>query len=429
MTAVLCAPMAQLQAAGHAAGLRFDLYGPGVDGIGTAGKHLVRYALTCGLAPTPRAWDFLSIALAVVAADDGVHRDLSPDGWTREIALTVAVSDPAFWTGQRAALENLLAFLSGDRWELRFLAGGALPPVPDDGRAPLDEACVCLLSGGADSLAGAVTLAAQGRRPLVVSQVARGDKKHQIQFARDIGGGLRQFQANHLIKPPDPRESSQRARSIIFIAYGVLAATSLERHREGERTPLYIPENGFISINPPLTALRLGSLSTRTTHPVYLRRLQLVLDAADLRVDLENPFRLMTKGQVLADCPDQDTLRALVFQSTSCGRFARRHQHCGRCVPCLVRRAAVLRWGQVDDTTKGYMYDDLARDDDHHRRFDDVRSVGMAIEAARYQGVARWLGATLDSAELGIEDAAAYEVLVGHGLEELEVFMRRTGAL
>ena len=33
---------------------------------------------------------------------------------------------------------------------------------------------------------------------------------------------------------------------------------------------LYMCENGFISINPPLTDARLGSLSTRTTHPVYL---------------------------------------------------------------------------------------------------------------------------------------------------------------
>lgn len=434
MTTVFCAPLARLQQAGQAEELRFELFGPGVDGIGTAGKNMVRYVHECGLAPTPRAWDFLSIALGVVSADDGVLRGTSPDGWTRELALTVAVSDPAFWASQSAPLQDLLAFLTGDRWELQFAEGGALPPQPDDERVPLDDDCVCLLSGGVDSLTGAITLVAQGRRPLVVSQVALGDKNNQIDFAAGIDGGLRAFQANHLIKPPGsrkelPREGSQRGRSMIFIAYGVLAASSLERHRAGQRTTLFIPENGFISINAPLTPLRLGSLSTRTTHPIYLRRLQRVLDAADLRVDMENPFRLMTKGQVLDACPDQGTLRNLVFRSTSCGRFARRHQHCGRCVPCLVRRAAFLRWGQGDTTLNGYMYNNLAINDHLHRYFDDVRSVGMAIEAVAGQGLERWLGATLDSAELGLADANAYEALVGRGLDELEVFLRQVGAL
>jgi hypothetical protein len=62
-------------------------------------------------------------------------------------------------------------------------------------------------------------------------------------------------------------ERSQRARSIIFFAYGVLAATALKRYHDGQPVTLYVCENGFIAINPSLTTARLGSLSTRTTHP------------------------------------------------------------------------------------------------------------------------------------------------------------------
>ena len=53
-----------------------------------------------GLEPIARAWDLLSIALAVVGTDLRVPRDNSPDGWTRELDLEVAVSDPEFWSSK-----------------------------------------------------------------------------------------------------------------------------------------------------------------------------------------------------------------------------------------------------------------------------------------------------------------------------------------
>lgn len=427
MSNVVCAPLAQLPQAADGEALRFELYGPGQRGIGSAGKSLRRDVVNRGLAPSVRAWDFLSIALSVLAADEGVQRKGSPDGWTRDINLSVAVVDPAFWCGQGAALEGCLAFLTGDRWALRFEAGGAAPPALDAAPAERPEDSVCLLSGGVDSLAGAITLVHRGQHPFVVSQVAKGDKERQLDFAAGIGGGLQGLQANHQVKPPGKGELSQRGRSIIFLAYGVLAATALDRHRAGQRVTLFIPENGFISINPPLTPLRLGSLSTRTTHPVYLQRLQRVLDAADLRVDLKNPFQFMTKGEVLLNCPDQATLTRFVFDATSCGRFGRTYRHCGRCVPCQVRRAAFLKWGQRDRTTNDYRFGDLAINDHDHHLFEDVRSVGMAIEAVRTQGFSKWLGAALNAAELG--DVANYEDLVRRGLSELEAFLRAANAL
>ena len=35
---------------------------------------------------------------------------------------------------------------------------------------------------------------------------------------------------------------------------------------------LAVPENGLIALNVPLDPLRLGALSTRTTHPFYIAR-------------------------------------------------------------------------------------------------------------------------------------------------------------
>ena len=68
-------------------------------------------------------------------------------------------------------------------------------------------------------------------------------------------------------------ESSQRARSIIFIALGLLIANSYN-----QECKLIIPENGFISLNVPLTKTRLGTFSTKTTHPKYIYILNSILD-------------------------------------------------------------------------------------------------------------------------------------------------------
>ncbi|WP_244510583.1 Qat anti-phage system QueC-like protein QatC [Microvirga guangxiensis] len=371
----------------------------------------------------PRAWDLLSLALSVVAADLAGQRDRSPDGWTREFELEVAVTDPSFWNCQATAITEALAFLTTDRWQLRFHDGGMLPAPPRDPAFPEDD-CVVLLSGGLDSLVGAVDLVAAGRRPLAVSQIVRGDAEKQVDFASSIGGGLTHLQLNHNAHIPGNEESSQRARSLIFLTFGVLAATALRRYHDGDVVPLYVCENGFIAINPPLTGARLGSLSTRTAHPEFLAKLQGVLDAADLRVDVKNPYQLKTKGEMLAGCADQAFLRAQAASSTSCGRFQRfNYRQCGRCVPCQVRRAAFVAWG-VPDTTS-YVYEPIGQDDAEHAGFDDVRSVAIAIAQVEADGFDGWIGASLSSRVVG--NPGPLKTLVKRGLDELKALHRIYG--
>jgi hypothetical protein len=228
---------------------------------------------------------------------------------------------------------------------------------------------------------------------------------------------LRHIQLNHNAQVPDPETPpSQRSRSLIFLAYGILVATTLARYHDGEPVTLYICENGFISINPPLTGARLGSLSTRTTHPVFLRRIQQLMDAAGLRVRLENRYQLKTKGEMLADCVDQPLLKELAPRSTSCGRYKRYgYKHCGRCMPCQIRRAAFLVWG-VTDTTE-YVFEDLGRDDEEHSGFEDVRAAAMAVAEVQLEGLDNWLGATLSSATLG--GVGPLKSVVQRGLMEI----------
>ena len=371
--------------------MRVILYGQvRAEGQGSAGEAARDKILCRRFHCSERAWDLLSIALSVVTADFAASRDQSPDGWTREFEIDIAVADTPFWTGQAETLARALAFLTTDRWTLRFHEGGMQPERPKNPVRPTED-CVVLLSGGLDSFVGAIDLVAARHKPFAISQTMRGDADKQAEFAARIGRGLRHLQLNHNANTPGVQEASQRARSLIFLAFGVLGATALHCYYDGEQVSLYVCENGFIAVNPPLTGGRLGSLSTRTAHPEFLGRLQRVLDAGDLRVRIVNPYSTKTKGEMLRGCANQPLLKAEAVRSTSCGRFQRfNYSQCGRCVPCQVRRAAFLTWGGVPDTTD-YVYEQIGRHDADHSGFDDVRSVAVALAAIRDEGVESWL--------------------------------------
>ncbi|HEY9685149.1 MAG TPA: Qat anti-phage system QueC-like protein QatC [Oculatellaceae cyanobacterium] len=421
---ILCAP-AEFDFLSLPSDLNVVLYGsPTETAGGSVGAALKDAVIRNGFQPSVRAWDFLSIALSVITADLAEHRSCSPDGWTREFDLTVAVNEPDIWNYSAAQLESLLAYLTTDRWGLHFVKA---EHFPSSDRAPTfpDEDSVVLLSGGLDSYIGAVDLVHGGHKPLAVSQTVRGDAEKQILFASGIGNGLRHFQVNHNSDVPDPENSpSQRARSIAFISYGILVATALEKYSRGNSVNLFVCENGLIAVNPPLTGGRLGSLSTRTTHPVVFALLNKLLDSIGLRVSIVNPYAFKTKGEMLQECANQGLLEQNAFNTTSCGRFNHfGYRHCGRCVPCLVRRASFAAWNKEDKTE--YVYTDLSKDDDEHARFDDVRSALIGIAECEELGVNRWLGATLSSNL--ISDKGALRQTVNRGLREIKTFLTTMG--
>ena len=188
--------------------------------------------------------------------------------------------------------------------------------------------------------------------------------------------------------------------------------------------PLYVCENGFIALNPPLTGARIGSLSTRTAHPEFFGRLQRILDVAGLRVQITNPYSAKTKGDMLLGSADQTLLRAEAAKSTSCGRFQRfKYRHCGRCVPCQVRRGAFLAWG-VPDTTD-YVYTPIGQNDANHSAYDDVRAVAIALATVKADGPQRWLRHGLASPF--IRDRPALLSMLERGLAELRALHQALG--
>jgi 7-cyano-7-deazaguanine synthase in queuosine biosynthesis len=342
-----------------------------LDWFGPTSASTVRYEprFLKGLAPTPVARDLLRLGGAVYCTDKLVRRAAASDHWTRRLSLQVPVSDPILWDAAKPELVSALCFLSGDCWELDFVGD---TEEPSEGEALGRDHRVSLFSGGLDSLAGAIDQLETGRTLVLVGHHDSGltDKKQKLLAAalKDHYGKDRVELRRLYLRPgaqrkgpsrplPTSLENTTRSRSFLFFAAGVAVADAL-----GETVPVTVPENGFIGINVPLTAARAGSLSTRTTHPHYMQRMSNVLAQLGLRHAIENPYRLMTKGEELENTANRAFLLELAPETISCShpeapRWAKRAQgNCGYCYPCLIRRASLHRVGADNDA---YAWDAL----------------------------------------------------------------------
>ncbi len=321
MRKIICAPENLIPQQLEEETKYFSTYSnPRRENVGYFGSTLIKDIQRVGLRPSEKAWDFNTIALSVAAADNSLTRKMSADGWTRQIDLTVHLCDPAVWEPIRQGFEKTLQFLTGDFWYLTFKDGGVNPPRAKK-KKKFDCDCISLLSGGIDSLVGAIDLTTDNHKPIFVSQIVRGDAETQRYYAERIRPESAHFQWNHKIHPPKGEsEGSTRGRSITFFAFAALAASAIEAPLD-TTVKIYVPENGFISLNIPLNSGRMGSFSTKTTHPVYLKGIQNVWDAVGIKCKLIMPYQFKTKGEILTGCNNQELLKELVFQSVSCGKY------------------------------------------------------------------------------------------------------------
>jgi hypothetical protein len=319
-----------------------------------------------GPVPTLNA-DFVRIALAVYATDHTVSRDARGSNWnTRELVVSVPVSDPTLWDSASIELVEAVNFLTGDHWAFEFTT---LSGIADNGLLIPDTSTrVVLVSGGADSGIGALvsgsTLVDNQTHTLVShasSGAARTPQKHVHAQLEGFFPGKQA--AHHRLflsraqKRPDgslfPSEPSSRSRSFLFLALGLSVASQ-------SGAPLWIPENGFASINPPLGPERLGALSTRTTQPWFLWKIQKVLASIGAHGMIENPFQVMTKGEMFAQARTllgDDKASSYLSATNSCSHTDQNYQgvpcgtHCGECFGCIVRRAS-FKAGRVLDATR-----------------------------------------------------------------------------
>ena len=404
---------------------------PGSASIGGPVRLKVR---RLGVPVSSSAFDLLTVAMAVTAADTFVDRNKSDDGWARELRLQIPLHNPAPWAPVIPVLEEALRFLSGDLWSIEILMGGPERPIPQTrGRLTslAGHDCVSLFSGGLDSAIGALDLLHAGRAPVLISHAYRGDAERQNLLWARLPVAVSRFSAvaNPVSAMDSHNDVQMRTRSFNFLAYGTLvAATMAEQAIAVAPVELFVPENGLIALNPPLTSRRIGALSTRTTHPHFLNLIQSILDALEIPVRISNPYAVRTKGEMLAHCRDTETLSMVAEHTVSCGKWKRTNTQCGKCVPCIIRRASFHAARIPDNTLYAPSGQNLAAVMSMDGASDDLLAMILAARRMSSKDIARWIPM---AGPLPVDRAKRDELLdVGNrGMAEVSAYLKYLGLL
>jgi hypothetical protein len=397
--------------------------------------HNIKRLLSANnLTPSDKMIDFGNLCLAAYTVDQLVSRAYYGHyQWSRYFKLYMPVEDLDKWKNAKTLIEECLSFLSGDKWEVYFR--GREKVHEDYQRVQSEIQKVTLFSGGLDSFIGSVDLLEQGQNISLVSHHKMGGgSANELHLQEKLVESLVDRYPNKTLTPfyffvqPNKKadtvlgnEITQRSRSILFIALGLLVANAI-----GEDTTLTIPENGLISLNAPLTKTRYGSYSTRTTHPNFLHKLGLVMAEVGIRNSLFNPYQYRTKGEMITESLNQNLVRTLAYETVSCsrpgnGRFIKREElHCGYCVPCLIRRASMYKAG-IDSYSGNYIADAINTDDQP-----DTKAFKIAL--ARYSSYpSKRIFEILKSGPLHCnnEDMEEFIGVYQRGMEEVQAFLNQ----
>jgi len=340
--------------------------------------------------------DLLEIASSVFFADTafprgGDSRPVMGAGWHRNLNFHLAVRRPETWRRPEItnALRDAVEFLTGDRVNFEF--GEKPPEDPAEPYLPFDPNAdhyqadeVILFSGGLDSFAGA--LEALKMRPGKVVLVTHRSAPKAITRQTDLGACLkREFggcvlhlhvRATRARKAS--KESTQRSRSFLFTALGYVVA----RMAGASRVSFY--ENGIVSHNLPISPQVVGTMASRTTHPLAIKKLQELLDLLeDGSVRLRNCFEWLTKTDVVKKI-DEYGAASCISRSVSCTTLrneSRETHHCGTCSQCIDRRFAILAAGlEEHDRRDDYKTDVITGERE------TARTKTMALEWVRHAG-------------------------------------------
>lgn len=324
--------------------------------------HTIQLFNTLKLLPDEKSMDIFFFSVYIHLIDNLLPRDkLAVDNWQREIKIKIPVSEPLLWNQNSFKIIEALNFLTGDEWYIEFyeLSEKYFLNEELDLADSIQVENICLLSGGMDSLVGAINLIQESDNILFVSHYdgagANSNDQKDIfdTFDSDTEKSiyLSQFHVYDAEPFYESHDGNLRARSLLFLGFALFHAVNFNVKQ------IFLPENGLISINIPLNESRTSSNSTRTTHPYFIKKLQGFLSGIGINIEIVNLYQLKTKGEMLAECQNKTLLNKLINRTISCshskrkGEWTRRsdgEKNCGYCIPCLIRRASVYHYGELD---------------------------------------------------------------------------------
>ncbi|MCB5237161.1 Qat anti-phage system QueC-like protein QatC [Niallia circulans] len=312
------------------------------------------------------ALDLFYLSLSVFGADRILLREYGENAWKRNIKLHIPVLSIQKWEQNKGLIESILNFLSGDNWELVFRKRVLTKKEKEfkneieqsDEKFEFDK--LCMFSGGLDSFIGVIDAIEKFPEDKFLFVSHYGGGKGVREYQKALFTALNETYSldsyafySFYASAKNGIEDTTRTRSLMFFAHAILLGTAMQKN-----VTLLIPENGYISLNIPLTNSRLGSSSTRTTHPYYMKLLQNLLSNLNIDIYLENPYQFKTKGEMILECKNIDFLKENLANTMSCshpdlGRLYGESNtaHCGTCLPCVIRRASIRKANILDTSS------------------------------------------------------------------------------
>lgn len=309
--------------------------------------------------------DLFVIGISIFALDKRISRRLFKDCWTRNISVSIPVLKFDNWVGTEKKWNNTLGFLTGDKWDIHFRECKKVYSKrenPNRIHLNIDECdCISLFSGGLDSYCGAIKLLEDGKSPCLIGHNEYPKlRKKQAEFIDDFQKIYQNQKIKFISFSANSRapknindeqligsENTSRGRSLLFLCAALSIAGIL-----GNNIPVYIPENGFIGLNIPLTNSRKGTCSTRTTHPYFLNSFLEILKYVGIENPIINFFAYSTKREIVNSVKNKEAFKIHYMDTISCSHpcLARYNKkghneypiNCGYCYPCLIRKSSVL---------------------------------------------------------------------------------------
>jgi len=303
-----------------------------LDGIQTFLKHKVNSEVL----------DLYRIASTVYMVDLQLTRPTRNQ--SRTINVLMSVSNKSKWDGQKRHLESMLRFLSGDNFNFHFVQG-KFPDKEFDFAENESQKAISMFSGGLDSLSGVSWLIKQNIQPVIVSHDSSSKKTTHIQntlytelkkIIKDLE--IIQIKARSTLRG---KELTQKARSFLYLSLGSMIALELGIKK------VFLFENGILALNIPISISRVFT-NTKTAHPKFLADFNKLIDSLfPSSITIENPFVIRTKGEIVQEL-DNDEFKPMIKETITCSHAFKLQiqkgvtaKHCGKCIPCILRRASV----------------------------------------------------------------------------------------
>lgn len=305
----------------------------------------------------PDLFDLLVVASAAEYCDAAKAR--STVSWSRTFDVRVAVHDVQLWSSPavQSALEDALAFLTGDTWTFSFVARRQSAEKIRQASLELPAGAKAILpySDGLDSRAvHAIAAQAPGGAGLVRVRLGSMGVDEPQRERRRAAFTLVPYK----VKVPLRKESSARSRGFKFAVVTGVAAQIAGVDR------IVVTESGQGAFGP-MMAVSGQIYPDYRVHPLFTARVERLFHGlVGSTARYEYPRLWSTKGETLAAAaalpnpPSWSDTRSCWQQSRHASVDGRRRQ-CGICAACMLRRMSMFAAG-LAEPADAYVWENLS---------------------------------------------------------------------